>query len=606
VGNRLFISNHIYTMSASVATARRLKTAIAAETGNIQGMAERFIAESDDYLVRRIPAGSYDPSQGEDPIKIRYSTAPIEDQEYIDILTTGSVDEDMTARGCNGSNQPFDVSVNRRGAPGCNLAGQTIHGGYDVFTRVVKGKAWETEVICALDLIQKKHYQAYISMLQRDLPARAVEQFQYSLERNVIEVGHYNTSVVPGFTFSQGEFPAVPVGTLDLATVRRVFTIMEKQGWKGTREITTSVEAFQTMRLNYKKNHDVEFNSSLDSGVTHFLPDGTETVTWAGIKWVLLKHPPRGYLVSTLNGLKFVPVRPTIARAGTGEGVVTDINEDYFNCYTYCDGQRHELYEIGFYVHETAANRQAFAVPQVGPKSFSKGLFNFEVDMIDGAFLDCNKDNLKFHFRLRHAYAFESTMPELMGAIIYRVQPDIIYINEPVCDNGPCDGDPITPQAPNPQFTSDCIQDDLETEALAFRAARLPEPTQAAPSPAPAAGFLIQRNTAITCQVNCGTVRVEVERIGGVDGAASATLATANTGTLTGAGSADFVSESDTLNWADGEAGVKYIDITIQPAASPIPGTINVVLSGATGAAIAGTATAVVTVVEAPDCEVVP
>ncbi len=592
-------------MSASVATARRLKTAIAAETGNIQGMAERFIAESDDYLVRRIPQGSYDPGQGEDPIKVRYSTAPIEDQEYIDILATGSVDEDMVARQCNGSNGNFDVSVNRRGAPGCNLTGQTIHGGYDVFTRVVKGKAWETEVICALDLIQKKHYQAYISMLQRDLPARAVEQFQYSLERNVIEVGHYNTSVVPGFTFAQGEFPATPVGTLDLGTVRRVFTIMEKQGWKGAREITTSVEAFETMRINYKRNHNVELASSLDSSETHFLPDGTQVVTWAGIKWVLLKHPPRGYLVNTLNGLKFVPVRPTVARPGTGEGIVTDVNEDYFNCHTYCDGQRHELYEIGFYVHETAANRQAFAVPQVGPKSFSKGLFNFEVDMIDGAFLDCNKDNLKFHFRLRHAYAFESTMPELMGAIIYRVQPDIIYINEPVCDNGPCDGPPITPLAPNPQYTDDCIQSDLETEELAFRAARLPEPTQTNPAPAPAAGFLIHRNTAITAQVDCGTVRIEVERIGGVDGAASATLATAASSPLSLAQPADYTLTTATISWADGEAGVKYIDVPINPAAAPIPGTFGVLLSSALGAAIAGTATAVVTVIAAPDCEVV-
>lgn len=583
----------------STAAARRFKTAIAAETNNIQKMSERYISESNDYLVRRIPQASYDTSLGEDPIvNVRYSTAPIEETGYVDMLTNGDVEEDMQGRGCNGENEDFTTMVNRRGAPGCNLAGQTIHGGYDQFTRTLKGKAFETEVMCALDLIQKMHYNSYLNMIRTDLPKRAMEQFGYSLERNVVELARYNTSVIPGFTFAAGEFPAVPVGMLDLATIRRIFTIMEAQGWTGAREITTSVEAFENMKLNYKRNTGLEMTTTVGSSETHFLDKDSTVVSWAGITWVLLKNPTRGYL-ETVNGqLQFRPVRPIKPRVGTGAGIVTDVNEDYFNCRTYCNGQSHELFEVGFYVHPMAAQRQSFAVPQVANKSFPQARYNFEVDMIDGPYLSCNVDNLKWYYRLKHAYGFQSTLPEAMGAVIYRIQPDIIYINTPCCDE-PCDGTPITIAPPNASPTSDCIQDDIETEELAFIASRLPEPTEDDPLPTPTAGTIRFRNTDITTRTDAGTVRVEVERIGGVDGAATVTLATA-AGTATAG--ADYTTVGATvLSWADGESGVKFINVPIlSGGAGDVAFAVN--RTSPVGATWQGATGSVVTIDLAPEC----
>lgn len=583
----------------SSAAARRFKTAIASETNNIQKMSERFIAESNDYLIRRISQGTYDSSLGEDPIvNVRYSTAPIEETGYIDLLTTGDVEEDMVGRGCNGENEDFTTQVNRRGAPGCNLAGQTIHGGYDQFFRTIKGKAFETEVVCALDLIQKMHYNAYLAMIRNDLPKRAMEQFGYSLERNVIDLARYNTSVVEGFTFSAGAFPAIPQGMLDLATIRRVFTIMEAQGWTGAREVTTSVEAFENMKLNYKRNTGLEMTTSVVSGETHFLDKDTTVVSWAGITWVLLKNPTRGYLETVNGNLQFRAVRPTKPRIGTGAGIVTDVNEDYFNCRTVCNGQSHELFEIGYYIHPLAAQRQSFAVPAVANKSFPNARYNFEVDMIDGPYVPCNVDNLKFYYRLKHAYGFQSTMPETMGACIYRIQPDIIYINTPCCDTA-CPGDEITMAPANPQPTSDCIQDDIETEDVAFIAARLPEPTEDAPLPAPAAGTIRFRNTAITTNTAAGTVRVEVERIGGVDGAATVTLDNHNGTALSGTDYTNFA--ATLLSWADGEAGVKFVDVTILPGgAGDVAFTVARTLP--VGAAWQGATSATITIEPAPVC----
>jgi hypothetical protein len=595
------IRNNTSMSLRNTAQARRMKTAIAAETGNIQGMAERFIAESHDYLINRIPQASYDNNAGEDPIKIRYSTAPIEDREYVEMLATGeNAEGSMPGRDCTGAESSIDTSINNRGAFGCNLPGQTIHGGYDVFSRVLKGKAWETDVICALDLITKMHYNEYIRMLREDLPKRAVEQFGYSLERNVIEMGKYNTSILNGFTFAEGTFPAPPQGTLDLATVRRVFQIMESQGWVGPREVQTSHAAFETMRLNYKNNTNLTLEATLVSSETQYVGADEQVIDWGGIRWVLKNRPTRGYLRTTSTGYEFVPVRPIIARAGTGQGVVSDINEDYFNASSYCEGERRELYEIGFYIAPNAARRESFAVPQVADKRFSQSMFNFEVSMIDGAYLDCNVDNLKFFFRMLHAYAFESTNPELMGAIIYRVQPDIIYVNEP-SNNRPedTDDDNVTLGGALPQQHNDCSYEDQTDDSEALAQAVLPEPTEDDPVPTPGAGQLRWYNAGpLTTEQDAGSIKVWVERIGGVLGAATATVGTVE-GTATDP--EDFTHTlAQVLSWADGEAGRKSITVPIVAAATA-GSVFTVAKSAQTGASWTGATSVSITIDSAFD-----
>lgn len=573
---------------------RRAKTAIASEAGNIQGMSERFIAESGNYLTRRIGEKQYDPSLGEDPIKVRYSSAPIEEREYVQMLVQGDEDGTMPARNCNGGTSDLDTTINRKGAYGCNLPGQTIHGGYDVFTRELRGKAYETEEMCAMDLILKAHFNAYIRMLREDLPKRAAEQFEYALQRQVIEAARYNTSCVSGFTYSAGAFPAAPQGMLDLGTVRRVFQIMEAQGWMGAREVTTSIEAFENMRLNYKTNYGIEMEVTPGSSETHYLDPNTKVVNWAGITWVLEKHPNRGYLRTNGSGdMEFVPVRPVIARAGTGGGVVSDINEDYFAGFTYCDGERHEIYELGFYVNPKACTRESFAMPQVADKRFSNRLFNFEVNMIDGPYIPCNTDNLKFFFRLMHAFAFESMYPELMGSIIYRIQPDLIFVNTPVNPRADDSGPTVAMAPANPQIHDECSYADQNDDcAEDLNQAVLPEPDQRE-DVVPGAGLLRFVNTDIITETDAGTLKVWVERIGGVLGAATATVNSANGTAVTGT---DFTTPGATvLSWADGEAGRKAVSIPILPGGAGDK-AFTVVKSAATGATWDGDTSATVTI----------
>ncbi len=553
----------------NTAQCARLKTAIAEEVGNIQGYAERFIAESNDYLINRIPQSQFDASQGVEPRKVRYSTAPVADYEYGDILVSGNENGTMPARAdCDEITTEQQAIIDTKGAFGCNIPGETISGGYDEFFRVLKGKAWETEPFCAMDLLLKKHYNEYIDMLHRDLPKRAMEQFGYSLERNVIDFGFYNTSVVGGFTFTKGAFPAAPEGALDLGYVRRVFVLLEAQGWEGVKEVgPISRSAFETMRNNYKLNENVEFNSTLDSGETRFLDNGTEVVDWGGIRWILTSKPLRGWLKTNPDGSQsLVPVRPTIARQGTGEGLVSDINQDYFDCRTVCDGVSKELYEVGFYVSPQAATREAFAVPQVGNLSFSANLFNFEVNMIEGAYLDCNRDNFKGLFRLLHAYAFETTMPELMGAIIYRVSPDCVNIVAPCCDSQCPIDDTVAPvtiaKPPNPVAdgcsTSDCDDSSCDDDPVNTIGTM---PTETDPCPAPDEGLMeLATCGPVVTDVNSGQACVYVNRSGGSLG-----LASVNFQTVAGTATAgvDYNGTSGTLTWQDGENEPKVVCINI-------------------------------------------
>lgn len=563
----------------------RLKTAIAAESGNIQATAERYIAESSDYLRMRIPQTSFGNEWGENPRKVRYSTAPIPDAEYVDMLVDGNDTEPTADRDCLDQYGSLDALTNRRGAFGCNLPGQTIRGGFDVFTRVLKGKAFETEPCCAMDLILKFRFNDYVQMLRTDLPRRAMEQFNYSLARNVVAGGQYNTSAVNGFITGNGFFPALPTGTLDLGTMRRLAQILRVQGWDGPFEVLISQTVFDQMRLNYKNNNNIDLIATPESNETHHLGENVQVIMWGGIRWVMTDRPDRGFLKKNADGTyTLVPVRPTKTRLGTGGGVVVDVNEDYFNCFTWCEGTRYEVYEVSYYVHPRACNRQAFAMPQVGGKTFAANLFNFDVRMIDGNYIPCNIDNFKFLFRLLHAYAFEATYPELMGAVIHRVAPEQIFLNTPTCNS---EGSPtpnvVTPYNPEPIRTNGCQQNDQFDKCdgpYDQPGWLVPTPTESDPDPVNTVGLLQFYNEGPIVTGPNQTVRIYVERVGGTVGAASVHLATAD-GTATAG--VDYTAETADLSWTDGEAGRKYIDVpTLDVAATGKTFTVD--RSAATGA----------------------
>jgi hypothetical protein len=581
-------------MATSPINARacnRQKTAIAAESGNIQGMAEKYIATTNDYAKQRIGVSTFDASLGEDPVNVRYSTTIPEDAPYVDMLVSGDEAMDMPVPGCDGIDGDISTTGNKKGAFGCNIPGTTIYNGYDEFFRTLKGKAWETDPICTMDLLLKKHTNSYIRMLREDLPKRAMEQFNRSLVRNVIAGGKYNTSITANFMHSSGVFPEVPTGVLDIGYLKRIRTILQAEGWNDMPfEVLVSREALSAAVQNFKADYNLQINTTPIANDKIGL-EGVDVVEYEGIRFILTDTPTRGYLTpAAAGGFEFHVVNPTKHRAGTGGGVVPEVDEDYYNCFHVCNGITHRLYELGLYIHPRAATREAFAAPQMANKSFSQNLFNFEVKMVDGSYIENNVDNFKFYFRLLHAYAFESLNPELMGGILYQVQPDVIHLHSAICD---ANGNPIsipmeTPPGPR---TDDGTEDECAPCEDPINEYVEPTPTEIDPCPTDVVGVMNLQSGPLQTFADAGVVNVAITRDDGNLGAASCGF-TALAGTAIDG--VDFDIAGATVSWAAGESGTQYVPVTILPGGSNDGKTVLLAIDNQVGATIGAAATTLV------------
>lgn len=592
------------TVGDTKACARH-KTAIAFETGNIQGLTEKVIADSDSYALNRIPDGQFDQEDGGvDTIEnVRYSLAPVGEHKYVDPTISGQEDGTMPGRDCQGGDSDIDTTIDSRGAAGCRLPAKTIHGGYDEFGQIIRAAAFDAGPWCLWDFVKKpvEHVNAFINMLRKGLPMVGRDNFEYALERLVIENGHYNTAIVNGTIYNQGSFPVAPEGILCLETVRRMYPILKAHGWTGMMEVQVGSDAFEQMKLKYKRDRGIELQETIVAHETHHLGPDTKVVEWGGVRWIISELPPRGYLRDIPGGGKeFVRVYPSNPRAGTGGGVVATTNDDYYSCSTWCDGAKRELYEVGMFIHPIGAKREGMAGAQMPGKQWAANKFNFEVEMLDrenGGLTDCNVDNFSFALRMLHVFQFKSLNPELIGGILYRVSPECPTVTAPCCDDQ-CDDleiDAVSMADAPPLEHDSCSSsddDECDTSIEHF----VPEPDGAG-GPVNVAGAIQVVTTTIVTDLNGGSVVVYVERVGGTDGA-STVKANANDGT--GAAGVDYTDIAEaTLSWADGEAGRKSVTIPILSSGTGDK-DFTVDLTGVTNSTLAADADQTVVEIEQP------
>ncbi len=554
------------------AQCSNLKTAIAERIQEITGQSERWLKDSDNFVQSALPRGVFDPSQGPNPRRLRYGFAPAEEREYAPLLVQGDVAGNMTGADCSGSDRQYDTTVNRTGAYGCDLPGQEIEGGFDVFSHEIKGKAFETGWVCALDLLLKEGYNQYLEGLQKGLKREAIKHHGWALERDVIGLAKYNTSSVDGWVATQGSFPAIPTGGLNFETISRTFAILAAEGYSGPKKVGgISREAFEFMRATYRTQKGYEVHTNPSSLETESIPPGATAIEWNGINWVFSDFPLRGYLRQQPDGSQvLVPVRPTMTRPGTGGGIVPTVNQDYYDCRTFCDGQSRELYEVAFIISSQFAKVLSFSMPTVGGKSWSGQLFSLDLRMIDGPdvtnrFGVQNLDNFKFFTRALHAYSFEPGDPELASAVIYRASPYSPNAVLPACVTAAA-GDlvGIAPAFPQ-QFDGTQYCGNANDPVCDLASFPVPLGSQTAPCPATTDEGRIKFVDCGAILTDGGTVlRVCVERVEGYAGAASITVNTAN-GTAT-SGSDYTAVVNLVLNWTDGEGGSKCFDIPILEA----------------------------------------
>jgi hypothetical protein len=546
-----------------------LKTHIYEETGNVQALTEQYIAGNTDYVKQRIPQGTFDVSAGEQPVQLRYRSAVPERRKYLNLLVEGNSAANVLAPGCDGANYGFDTNPNRRGSAGCHLPASKITAGYDTFGRSLKGRAWETDVVCAFDLLLKGHAEAYIAMLRRDLPRRGMEEFSTALEDEVIAMAKFNFSMIDGFHYSEGTFPAVPTGTLDIGYLKRIKQFMILQGWTGPFEISVGREALEAAIRDWQSsnNYTIQINN-LTQDATGLA--GLEALSFEGIQFIINDRPKRGYLELGPDGYQFVEVLPMRNRSGTGDGVVAEPNPDYINCFTICNGVKRELYEVAFSIHSEFAVREALAPVRLAGLNVAS--MNMDVRMISGPYIDCNEDETKFFLRMLHQYGFRSANPELASAVLYRVAPTPIRVVTSTCPDA-CTEATLEPvgvaelSPPDADACYDEIYGDCDEVVTHFAH----DGTPSAPGPDISDEGVV-RFVGLEVEVEAvagAKFFVIVERFGGYDGQTTVDVDSANGGGGTGATSAngDFVVVNQTLTWADGENGRKRVEVTL--GASP-------------------------------------
>jgi Calx-beta domain len=553
-------------MAISTAAQNRLKAIVYQVAGDIQGSTERRIQEGTSYVKQRLSTGTIDPNAGPSGVRLRYRTAVPEKRAYVNILTEGTTEENVNAPNCSGDNSSFPVEAMTRGSAMCNMPETTIHGGYDSFGRTIMGRAWGTDPVCPWDFLSDvAKGEAYFDGLIRDLPIRAANEFNEALEDAVLRLTKYNFSMLGGWTHSTGTFPAVPQGTLDIGYLKRIEPILTSQLDWGNHpfEIEVGREALTTAIRAWNQANGVTIQATKITDNTNGLI-GVETLEFEGIRFVINKMPTRGYLRTTGSGEEFVRIPHEINRSGTGNGVVADLNEDYFNCTYYCDGKRHEVFEVARIIHPLFAERQAMA--PVIHKHIKLQNANMEVKWITGAHLDCNQWEDKGKYSLRHVFGLQLLNPELASHILYRTSPPPITVVSSTCPTDCVEdfGDPVTMAELPPPDSNECFDADyLVTEQITHE---MDVGTVEAPGPdVNAVGVVRFVGIDVTATPEAGTVYLIVERTGGYNGQTTIDVDSAN-GTATGG--SDFTVVNTTLTWEDGESGRKRVPVTILAAAT--------------------------------------
>lgn len=578
-------------------------TALYAETGRIQKQFEQMLDDADDYMIRSTRPGKYDFSMGENSVSVRYSFGTNERSDYQKFLPNGDVSHNYTTPDCAG-NDVTKAGIKNMNAS-CDIPATRLTHGYQLFSRCPKRKAIESDIFCPESIVQKGNPGQFLTSLRGEIKRQLMHGFGESLEDDVVALSYFKTSMTARFCTSKNVdyFPAIPEGGLSIGTLQHLIYRMENYGLYdglGTAKVNgrrlipvaTSEQAWEFMIQNDKADRGLELHSSVTVNDGEFGGGNA----YRGFLPVFRQQPPRGWLKQVgVDAYEFVRVRPTVMDELGDGGLIKRDNDAYHSCEFVCDGERHQIYEMGFIMNPRGFERQSYASPQFfkGETKDLSRLYSAEVEVLndvtlyDGCVPVSNEDRNKFKMKARHAYAPFSDIPELITAFLYKVSPDVIKMHDPEC-NGPSSD-------PTEQITTEKLGELDACNDCGTTHAESPLSTACDNiDPTDGPGFVRVAKCAYQLDedATATAVNISVERLGGSVGAATVDYDVelpAGNNIATG-----------TLNWTDEEFGSKTFTIDI--SGNVIGDIGSIVLSNETVVTLAATdegcATAVVEVVD--------
>jgi len=563
---------------ATKAQCKSFKAAMLIEEGRYQGEFEDELMSYDKgFALKIIPETDYSTESGVNPLGVRWRGARMRHENYEEFLKSGKELVKYPDVGCNG--EPTEIEAFANVTQVCDTNGTTVHMGYDTFGRCVKRTAIGSEIICILPIIETKAPGEYIERLRNHMLSQAAERLDRNLMDDMIKMSGFQMSTSKHYNpvAQLGYFSAKPQGVLSIGHLKRLKDTLIANNYaknSGTATIGASVamrvyaseDAINTAIYNRKrdKGFTIETKMNIDD------PIFGSTAYYDGIEFVVIQFPQRGWLKPVGgNQFKFIEVLPTINRAGTGDGIVEDVNNDYYNCSTYCDGQKHELYEVSYIPHPDALERQQFRVPRIDKMFRSDGTeidySSLEVKFLDGPVLwgDCgnlikNEDGNQAKMKAGHAYAPYSKYPEKSAVVLSLVAPECIEIYGNCCDEDECPPDEVEITLDDHPATQNCPDVCLDEDKISPL-----EPDCDNPDPDNTIGCLQFVTSAINLELDAEEVKIYVKRRLGDMGEATATVATTDGTAVAGT---EFEATSEDLVWEDGCSTTMCVTIPITPS----------------------------------------
>ena len=594
---------------ATQSQINRARTALAEETGRIQLTLHQKIKSYSGFILKATPERDYSTREGENPRSIRYRKSRMVHEDYQEFLDVGNENRKYESPGCDGNPEELEALSDKNGI-NTETAGTTVFLGYDEFTRCPKRTAVESDIINLVSIIEKKAPGEYIKSLRNALVESALERYERSVIKDVINLAHYKLSVNSSFRPNLGTtfFNSIPQGVLSIGMLKRLSNRLYGEGYNENAQ-TPMVNAKHAIRV-YAGEDQIEQaieNYKKIKGYVHMSSDRLENDPLIGETQIFQRYqfiawdcPTRGTLHQVATGVyEFREVYPTENRVGTGEGIVEVVNDAYYDCYQYCNGRKERLYEIVLITHPDAFERQRFEVP-ILDKMFAKDgakYSSFDVEFHNGEVLwgkDENGESVTVKnenrhmakMKINHAYAPFSYQPEKMAAILVQASPDQIEVFPSYCDS---EDDSSFAEVSVGMTKDPGVKEPNQTENQEGEVAydHLDRSCDD-PDPADGAGVIQMDVGPITIYKNqdgtwARNLTICARRKSGQSGAATVDIDSADG---TAVATTNYTAVSETLSWADGEGGVKCVTVPILEDAGNTGKVFTVALSNVTGATL--------------------
>lgn len=580
----------------------KIKLAVFEQTKLITDFTDIKIRNSDKFILSMIPDGGIvDHDDNNDSIIAGWAEQAPVAYRSVNYDKRPLVDGEMTGRYPNTNlSAPFSVDVN-------DIPDNSCHGQTELETaqgfrrRGFEDRQFDakTPVICTAELDRFTRQQAkdYLTGVRDQFANFGLENFASDLINMSITNGGANASVVSpnGLILTEGGWNALPQYRISIFALQEyrdeMIMIKKGLGQEVSDDYVMEIEIPFLDWVDAVREDQIRRNGS-SAQIQYPVPlfEDTEgnlkkrkSHTYGGIKAYFNSEPVRGYFRPKGDGTyAFIRVKQLINAPGEEGGLIMVKNDQYRRDTIVVDGVSYPMMT---------------AIPQIDPTSFKRFgkkkplkpfgednvSMNYDVRVIDGAYIDCNDMNDKFRLVGRHAYRFRAKYPELSGWIIYRHSQTTGYAIS-VTPRGPLAPETVngTPDGYRPQdidfcAQSECLQCDQVVDGQNLQCIDPEDATSSVLALTPSGAI-----TSVGYGANYN-LRLAVQRTGGLGSVVTVAYATANG---TASSGSDYTATSGTLTWDVNDVTPKFITVPILAAATDGQ-TFTVTISAPTNATIA-------------------